>query len=83
MADQQTLTSEQTEEESVVTPWEVKGVVDYNKLIEQFGVTKIDQGLIDRFERLTGKPAHHWLKRGLFFSHRCAVCTLCCGWQMS
>eukprot|EP01116_Phalansterium_solitarium_P006320 TRINITY_DN18624_c0_g1_i1.p1 TRINITY_DN18624_c0_g1~~TRINITY_DN18624_c0_g1_i1.p1 ORF type:complete len:413 (-),score=150.89 TRINITY_DN18624_c0_g1_i1:199-1437(-) len=62
-----------------VTPWEVKvttkdgaagGGIDYNKLIVQFGSSKIDQALIDRFERLTGKRAHHWLRRGLFFSHR-------------
>jgi tryptophanyl-tRNA synthetase len=55
-----------------VTPWEAhgKGGIDYNKLIKQFGSTAIDQSLIDRFERLTGKKAHHWLRRGLFFSHR-------------
>ncbi len=60
----------QAQEETVVTPWDVKGIVDYNKLTEQFGSTKIDDALIQRFERLTGKPAHHWLRRGLFFSHR-------------
>ena len=26
--------------------------------------------LVDRFEKVTGKPAHRWLRRGLFFSHR-------------
>uniref|UniRef100_A0A6B2L5Q8 Tryptophan--tRNA ligase, cytoplasmic n=1 Tax=Arcella intermedia TaxID=1963864 RepID=A0A6B2L5Q8_9EUKA len=30
----------------------------------------IDQALLDRFERVSGHPAHPWLKRGLFFSHR-------------
>lgn len=62
------------DEEQTVTPWEVHGSkaggVDYEKLIVQFGSSRIEQSLIDRFERLTGKRAHHWLRRGLFFSHR-------------
>jgi len=59
-----------TETEAEVTPWTVKGVVDYDKLIKKFGSTAIDEALIARFEKLTGKKAHHWLRRGLFFSHR-------------
>lgn len=60
--------------ETVVNPWTVecnslKGI-DYDKLIKQFGSTKIDQPLIDRIEKVTGKPAHPLLKRGIFFSHR-------------
>ena len=54
----------------VVDPWTVQGVVDYSKLIERFGSTPIDDALIARFERLTGKPVHHFIRRGLFFSHR-------------
>ena len=38
--------------------------------IEKLGSSKIDNSLIDRFEEVTGKPAHHLLKRGIFFSHR-------------
>lgn len=53
-----------------VDPWEVSGVVDYYKLIDQFGSQRITQEQIDRVERLTGKPAHPWLRRGHFFSHR-------------
>jgi hypothetical protein len=39
------------EEEQKVTPWEVhaKGGIDYNKLIDRFGSTAIDQPLIDRY----------------------------------
>lgn len=58
----------------VVTPWEVAGKdggkIDYDKLIVQFGCQKLDQALIDRVERLTGKPAHPFLRRGVFFAHR-------------
>jgi tryptophanyl-tRNA synthetase len=53
-----------------VTPWEVEGVVDYDKLVNQFGSQKIDQALLDRFQRVTGHEPHAWLKRGIFFSHR-------------
>ncbi|KYQ96824.1 tryptophanyl-tRNA synthetase [Tieghemostelium lacteum] len=60
------------EEEQIVTPWDVnaKGGVDYDKLINKFGSQQIDQTLIDRFERITGKRAHPYLRRGIFFSHR-------------
>ncbi|KAM4690731.1 tryptophan--tRNA ligase, cytoplasmic [Rhinophrynus dorsalis] len=57
-----------------VDPWTVqtgsaKGV-DYDKLIVRFGSSKIDKELIDRIERVTGQKPHHFLRRGIFFSHR-------------
>ena len=58
------------EEEVIVNPWEVKGEVDYDKLLNQFGAEKITEELIERFEKLTKKPVHPWIKRGLFFCHR-------------
>jgi hypothetical protein len=63
-------------DEQVVTPWDVAGgadgKIDYNKLVEQFGCQAIDEALVQRIERLTGRPAHPFLKRGVFFAHRCA-----------
>jgi len=60
--------------EDVVNPWTVESSsakgIDYDKLINRFGSSKIDAELIGRFEALTGKPAHHLLRRGVFFSHR-------------
>ncbi|KAI7864565.1 hypothetical protein BDF14DRAFT_1731983 [Spinellus fusiger] len=61
-----------------VTPWEVEGAVvdgvqqaiDYNKLIDQFGTSRIDEALLQRFEALTGRQPHVLLRRGTFFSHR-------------
>eukprot|EP01063_Lacrimia_lanifica_P005188 TRINITY_DN12995_c0_g1_i1.p1 TRINITY_DN12995_c0_g1~~TRINITY_DN12995_c0_g1_i1.p1 ORF type:complete len:447 (+),score=221.22 TRINITY_DN12995_c0_g1_i1:58-1398(+) len=56
-----------------VDPWTVEGTekgIDYDKLIDQFGSQKIDQKMLDRIEKLTGKKPHHWLRRGVFFSHR-------------
>lgn len=54
----------------VVTPWEVSGIVDYSKLIQQFGSAELTPALVARLERVTGRPAHHFLRRGIYFSHR-------------
>ena len=53
----------------VVTPWEVKGAIDYDKLIKEFGVSKLDPKLLKRLEKHTGE-LHHFLRRGIFFAHR-------------
>ncbi|CAM0949743.1 unnamed protein product [Alopecurus aequalis] len=61
------------EQEQVVNPWEVsagKGGIDYDKLVDQFGCQRLDATIIDRIERLTGRPPHRFLRRGLFFAHR-------------
>ncbi|NXP35790.1 SYWC protein, partial [Leiothrix lutea] len=62
------------EDEDLVDPWNVqtsnaKGV-DYDKLIVRFGSSKIDTDLIIFLERATGQKPHHFLRRGIFFSHR-------------
>ncbi|KAE9589809.1 putative tryptophan--tRNA ligase [Lupinus albus] len=62
------------EEEQVVNPWEVSakdgGKIDYDKLIDRFGCQRLDQSLVHRVERLTSRPAHVFLRRGVFFAHR-------------
>jgi tryptophanyl-tRNA synthetase len=52
-----------------VTPWEVSGEIDYDKLTKQFGTTKIDGALLERMEKACG-ALHPMLRRGFFFSHR-------------
>lgn len=37
---------------------------------ERFGSSKIDEELLTRWEKVTGKSVHHLLRRGIFFSHR-------------
>lgn len=59
----------QNSDEFVVTPWEVHGKVDYEKLMEQFGTEPIDQILLDRIKKHTGE-LHFMLRRGTFFTHR-------------
>ncbi|MBT4605045.1 tryptophan--tRNA ligase [archaeon] len=58
--------------EAVVTPWEVKGNIDYGKLIEKFGVSKIDKKLLSRIAKVCGgeDKVHPFLRRGIFFAHR-------------
>lgn len=62
------------EEDQIITPWEVAGEkgakIDYDKLIDKFGCQRLDQSLIDRVARLTGRPPHVFLRRGVFFAHR-------------
>ncbi|MCI2414992.1 MAG: tryptophan--tRNA ligase [Candidatus Aramenus sp.] len=57
-------------ENYTVTPWEVKGKVDYDKLIIQFGTQKVTEELKQRISRLVGGDLHVMLRRNVFFSHR-------------
>ncbi|MGN6624797.1 MAG: hypothetical protein ACTHKK_11700 [Candidatus Nitrosocosmicus sp.] len=52
-----------------VTPWEVEGDIDYNKLIEKFGTFAINNDLIEKIRKITG-DIHPFLKNKYFFSHR-------------
>ena len=52
-----------------VTPWEVKGEMDYDKLIREFGVQKLDDSVLKKLEKFT-KESHHLLRRKIFFAHR-------------
>ena len=65
--------------EQRITPFDVSGgvdesgkllPVDYNKLVKQFGATPITPSLLERFERVTGRRPHRFLRRGIVFSHR-------------
>jgi len=57
------------EEEMVVTPWEIKGKVDYDKLIREFGTQPLTEELLQKIKKHAGK-LHLQLRRKLFFSHR-------------
>lgn len=59
-----------TNEDFNVTPWEVTGKVDYQKLIEKFGTSPINQEILDRIRSITGQKLHFMLRRGVFFTHR-------------
>ncbi|CAF1217216.1 unnamed protein product [Didymodactylos carnosus] len=65
---------EATNVDDIVNPWEVKAGsntgVDYDKLIRRFGSSKVSDDLVKRIERIIQKPVHHFIRRGIFFSHR-------------
>jgi len=52
-----------------VTPWEVSGEVDYNKLVKEFGVEKIDSKLLARIKKYSSQLPPQ-LRRNVFFAHR-------------
>lgn len=64
--------SSETKASQIVDPWTVEsdGAIDYDKLIIQFGSSRIDPSLIERIEKVTGRKPHRFLRRGIFFSHR-------------
>ena len=73
------VSQEPKTKEQIITPFDVSGgvdehgkavAIDYDKLIDQFGSQRIDKTILERLERLTGKPPHRLLRRGLVFSHR-------------
>ena len=53
---------------SVVNPWEVKGEIDYAKIVNQFGTKLLDDSLLKRFEDVAGDK-HYFLTRKIFYSH--------------
>lgn len=55
--------------EMIVTPWEVKGKVDYERLIREFGTQTLTEELKQRLAKSMG-GVHIQLRRELFFSHR-------------
>ncbi len=64
-----TPNAEENNNEMVVTPWEVKGKVDYERLIREFGTQPITTQQLERIEKQTGK-LHLQLERKIFFSQR-------------
>lgn len=69
----------EAKKDQVVTPWDVEGAVDdegvaqaidYDKLIKQFGTKPVGPDTLERFERVTGRKPHHFMRKGYFFSER-------------
>lgn len=53
------------EKEFSVTPWEVSGEVDYEKLVKDFGTSLISDKIRKKLDN-----CHPLIRRGLYFSHR-------------
>jgi len=52
-----------------VTPWEVEGKVDYEKLVREFGLKFVDDNIINRIKNHT-KELNVMLRRKFFYAHR-------------
>lgn len=52
-----------------VDPYNVEGSVNYERLISEFGLQKIDDKLLKRIEKTVGE-LHPMLRRGIFFAGR-------------
>ena len=57
------------DEEFDVTPFDVEGQVDYDRLIDKFGTEEIDEELKQRFFDLAGDE-NLYVKRDFIYSHR-------------
>ncbi len=53
-----------------ITPWEVSGRVDYDKLIKQFGTQKVTESIRNDISSYANGRMHVMLRRNIFFSHR-------------
>ena len=55
--------------EMKVNPYDVEGEIDYDRLITEVGIKKIDKKILTRIEKITGE-IHPYLRREIFFAHR-------------
>ncbi|WP_200956769.1 tryptophan--tRNA ligase [Thermococcus barophilus] len=53
-----------------VTPWDVEGMVDYDKLIKEFGTQPLTDELLEKTAVLTKSELPLYFRRRFFFSHR-------------
>lgn len=59
-----------SEAEFKVTPWQVEGKVDYERLKRMFGTSDLDAATLGRLRKILGEPLHPLLEREVFYSHR-------------
>ena len=52
-----------------VTPYEVKGKVDYDRLIKEFGIEKLTEKEFNKIKKIAHE-LHPYLRRKIFFAHR-------------
>lgn len=71
--------TEGTNSKQTVDPYTVTGeigadgvakAINYLTLIEEFGTKQILDEDLTRFEKVTGKKPHRFMRRGIVFSHR-------------
>lgn len=62
------------QEEDIVTAFTIQASsdkgIDYDKLVDKFGCTKMTDDLKAKIETLTGQKPHRFIRRDIFFCHR-------------
>ena len=56
-----------SEPEFKITPWEVEGEIDYNKVIEKFGTQPIDSQIIEKLSENRRGSSSYAKTAGIFF----------------
>ncbi len=55
----------------IVNPYEVEGKVNYDRLVKEFGLEKINEEILKKIKKHLGKEELHFmLRRGIFFAGR-------------
>ncbi len=52
-----------------INPYEVKGEIDYKKVVSDFGLKQISDQTLERFEKLA-KGSYYAMRRGIYFAER-------------
>ena len=52
-----------------VNPYTVEGKIDYERIVKEFGINKLNSKDLNRIKKIT-KEVHPYLKRGIFFAQR-------------
>lgn len=52
-----------------INPYEVEGKIDYDRLINEFGIKKLASADLERIKNIAGE-LHPYLRRNIFFAHR-------------
>lgn len=58
------------EKEMIVNPYEVQGEVNYDRLVKEFGLEKIDDKILKKIKKCIKGEIHPMLRRGIFFAGR-------------
>ncbi|UCG95264.1 MAG: tryptophan--tRNA ligase, partial [archaeon] len=58
-----------TDSRMKVTPWEVSGRIDYDRLVKEFGTEPLTEKIVKDIEKKAGEE-HLFLRRRIFFTHR-------------
>jgi len=57
------------EKEMIVNPYNVEGKINYERLVKEFGLERIDDKILKKIKKHVGE-IHPMLRRGIMFAHR-------------